>query len=226
MLIRKLQFNIDYFHILTFREQYKEIISPYFSFENLSYEIENENTIHERIRLVFNNEKIALFIRKEGISIVFEGDVTELKDQNGVMKPFWDIFERIKDFQGYSKSHRHSIVVHSVELLEQEKYEEILKTPPYLVLNPFKNLTDFACVYESKSQESEYRFHFGAYSNVDLNRHDLSPFKTKHNSDLKDGTGLLIRCEIKKAEKNPGFGKFKSLLNEAEKICTEYKLST
>ena len=42
----------------------------------------------------FQNEQIALFLRKEGFSIVFEGDTLELEEANGIMKPFWDLFEK------------------------------------------------------------------------------------------------------------------------------------
>ena len=78
MKIRRLQYNIDYTHIITFKEEYKQAVLPYFGFENLRYGIDNENTINESIRLIFSTETIALFIRKEGITFLFEGDIIDL----------------------------------------------------------------------------------------------------------------------------------------------------
>lgn len=104
MKIRRLLYNIDYTHILTFRDEYKAAVLPVFGFENLNYGIDNENTINESIRLIFKNENYALFIRKEGISFLFEGDINDLRNQNGVIRFFWDIYDRIKLFHGYKKT--------------------------------------------------------------------------------------------------------------------------
>ena len=116
MKIRRLQYNIDYVHIITFREEYKQAVTPYFGFDNLSYGIDNENTINESVRLIFKADHFALFARKEGITFLFEGDINNLKNQNGIIKLFWDLYERIKKFRGYKKTSRHSIIVNAVEI--------------------------------------------------------------------------------------------------------------
>jgi len=116
MKIRRIQYNIDYVHIITFREEYKLAIVPYFGFDNLKYGIDNENTINESVRLIFEADHLAIFIRKEGITFLFEGDINDLKNQNGVIKLFWDMYERVKTFRGYKKTSRHSIIVHAVEI--------------------------------------------------------------------------------------------------------------
>ena len=157
MIIRRLQYNIDYTHILTFREEYKQAVLPYFGFDNLRYGIDNENTINEGIRLIFSNEKIALFLRKEGLSFIFEGDVSDLKNQNGVIKFFWDIYENIKKFKGYKKTNRHNLIVHAVKIIDKRKIDEILNDCPYLKLNPFGKLDEFASVYEFKRNDKLYK---------------------------------------------------------------------
>ena len=75
MKITRFQYNIDYIHIITFREEYKLAVSPYFGFDKLRYAIDNENTIHESIRLIFPIEHMAFFIRKEGLTFLFEGSI-------------------------------------------------------------------------------------------------------------------------------------------------------
>lgn len=225
MKIRRLQYNIDYTHIITFREEYKQAVIPYFGFENLRYRIDNENTINESIRLIFSTETIALFIRKEGISFLFEGDIADLKNQTGVIKFFWDIYEKIKTFKGYKKTNRHSLITHAVEIKEKDEINIILDNPPYFKLNPFGALDEFANVYDFKKNEKRYKFTFGNYSEKDIKNHDLTPFKTEYNKDLFDNVGLMCHLEIFDDCKNPSFNKFKTILSDADGIISSYKLS-
>lgn len=223
MKIRRLQYNIDYTHILTFKEEYKNAVIPYFGFDNLRYAIDNENTSNESIRLIFSTETIALFIRKEGITFIFEGDAEDLKNQTGVIKFFWDIYEKIKSFKGYKKSNRHSIIVHSVEIMEKEDVNNLLTENPYLKYNPFGKLDEFASIYEFTKDEKSYKFTFGNYSEKDLKIHDLTPFKTEFNRDLYDNVGLMCRLEIFEDCKSPNFSKFKSLFINAESVISSFK---
>jgi hypothetical protein len=224
MKIRKLQYNIDYTHILTFREEYKDAVLPYFGFDKLRYAIENENTNSEWIRLIFTIEKIALFIRKDGISIVFEGDVNDLKNTTGVMKFFWDIYEKIKSFKGYKKTNRNSLIVHAVGILDAETSKERLQKCPYFAINPFGALEEYAAVYDFQSEREnrKYKFYFGNYSDKDIKNHDLTPFQTEANEDLQSSLGVMCKLDIYEDSNSPTFSKFKSLLKDAEEIISSY----
>lgn len=224
MIIRRLQYNIDYTHILTFKEEYKQVVLPYFGFDNLRYGIDNENTINEGIRLIFSNEKNALFLRKEGFTFLFEGDVNDLKNQNGVIKFFWDIYENIKKFKGYKKTNRHSLIVHAVKIFEKEKIDGILNDCPYFKLNPFGKLDEFASIYEFKKDDKLYKFNFGNFSEKDIKIHDLTPFKTDFNKELFENLGLMCKIEIHEECKAPTFSKFKALLAETESLISSYNL--
>ncbi|MFN8335836.1 MAG: hypothetical protein U0U09_11980 [Cyclobacteriaceae bacterium] len=224
MAIRRLQYQIDYVHIITFKEEYKEAVAPYFAFDNLEYGVDNESTIHESIRLIFKSENIAIILRKEGITFIYEGDVEGLRNQNGIIKIFWDLYEKVKLFKGYSKTVRHHIVAHSVVLSDQEVIDSVIEKKQYLNLNPFGKLDEFACIYQFKKDEFEYKFHFGNYSNKDIKNHDLTPFKTDYNSDLLNSVGFMGRLEIFEVEKTPTFSKFKSLLSKAENVFKEFSL--
>jgi hypothetical protein len=217
MKIRRLQYSIDYVHIITFKDEYREAIAPYFGFDNVEYAIENENTIFEEIRLIFRLEKIALFIKKEGITLVFEGDVEELKNQNGIIKIFWDIYGKIKQFKGYTKTTRHLLIVHSVDIKDAEEVEKTLTDSAYIFVNPFGKLDDFSCIYEFKKDEMLFKITLGNYSSRDIKTHDLLPFRTEYNKDLSKNVGLMVRAEVAKLEREPSFNKFKSLLAILEK---------
>jgi hypothetical protein len=225
MKIRRLQYNIDYTHILTFKEEYKSAIIPYFGLDNLRYGIDNENSINESIRLIFMSETIALFIRKEGITFLFEGDVDDLRNPTGVSKFFWDIYEKIKLFKGYKKTNRHSLIVHAVKIMDKTEVEGILSSTPYFTVNPFGSLNEFATNYEFKKDDKSYKFTFGNFSEKDIKIHDMTPFKTEFNKDLIDNLGVMCKLEIyEDCKAITSFGKFKSLLNDAEGIISSYKL--
>src|SRR4051794_6356509 len=107
MKIRRIQYQIGCTHVLTFKDEYKPAVTPYFPFENVQYGIDNENTIHEQIRLIFKNNNIAIVMKKDGITLIFEGETAELEDETGVIKLFWDLYEKFKLFKGYTKTVSH-----------------------------------------------------------------------------------------------------------------------
>lgn len=216
MAARRIQYQIDFNHIITFKEEYKAAVAPYFGFENLEYAIEAEGSIHEGIRLIFKNENIAFFLRKEALTFIFEGDVEDLKNQNGILKVFFELFEKVKSFSGYTKTIRHCLISHYVVIREKEEIEKILKVNPYLNLNPFGALREFSCLYEFESDSLLYKIQFGNYTNRDIKIHDLTPFKYSKNEDLVDNVGLMARVEIIDIEKIPTFGKFKSLISKSD----------
>jgi len=225
MKTRIIQYNLDYVHILSFREEYKNAVIPYFGLDNLRYGIDNENTINESIRLLYNQEHMAIAFRKEGLTIVYEGEEKDLKNQNGVMKLFWDLFERAQKFKGFRKTVKHSVILKAVEIMDKDKMVDILKNPKYFNVNPFGQMSDFGCIYEFNNNDRFCKFEFGNYSEKDIETHDLSPFRTTENSDLFDGnTGLMCHAEVREDLNNITFSKFKSLLNEAEDIIKRYKI--
>jgi len=176
--------------------------------------------------LIFKNENIAIFLRKEGLTLLFEGDVEELKNQNGIIRFFWELYEKVKSFKGYTRTTRHALTVHAVNIQDRQGIEELLKNNAYFSKNPFQNVSDFSCIYQFKTDDAEFRFEFGNYSEKDIKTHDLTPFKTKFNEDLIDGFGLMGRLDASEIEKNPTFSKFKTLLSKSEKILSlnEFKL--
>ncbi|MCH7535910.1 MAG: hypothetical protein IH948_09270 [Bacteroidetes bacterium] len=137
MKIVRIQYNIEFVHIITFNAEYRAAIAPYFAFDNVRYGIENENTIEERVKLVFTNECVVLFLRKEGINFMYEGNSEELLDPNGIMKLFWDLYERVKLFEGYKGTKRHSLAANAVEIQDKEKVNEFLEDNSYWAHDKF-----------------------------------------------------------------------------------------
>ncbi|MBN2745258.1 MAG: hypothetical protein JXR34_00895 [Bacteroidales bacterium] len=223
MAIRRVQYSIDYVHILTFKEEYKKAVIPYFGFDALRYGIDNENTINESIRLVFEQEKFAIVFRKEGISFIYDGSAEDLKSQNGVMKIFWEMYDRTKSFEGYKRSSKHQLLCHDVNLVDRIEYEKLTKEAPHFSVNPFGALDDFACIYEYKKGAKSYKFEFGNFKNEDIKIQELRFLNSEFNSDLdSDSFGTLCKTEIKEELSNPSFSKFKELLADSESLIKSF----
>lgn len=224
MEIRRVQYSIDYIHIITFREEYKQVILPYFGFDGLRYGIDNENTINESIRLVFPTENMVISVRKDGMTLFYDGSQKDLLNQNGVVKIFWDIYEKIKTLQGYKKTSKHTLICHAVRLTGKDEIDKSLNKNEYFTINPFGKLDEFECTYEFKKDIREYKFQFGNYSDKDIKKHELRFLGSEFNKDLVDGVGFMSRVEIIENIATPNFSKFKSLLSNTEHIISAYKV--
>ena len=222
MKIRRLLYQIDYYHILTFKDQYQDIVNSYFPFENLEYAIDNENSINEQCRLIFKRENIAIVLSKQSLVFLFEGDVSDLKNQNGAIKIFWEIYEKIKGFKNYTKSTKHTILANAVDIKSEEIVNGILDNNKYFTINPFGKIEEFSCNYEFKEKEIAVKFSFGNYTEKDILKQDLIPFKTKFNEDLVNNVGLMSRIEVSEFEKIPSFSKFKTLLIKTEQFLSHF----
>ncbi|MEQ9468024.1 MAG: hypothetical protein RLN88_11470 [Ekhidna sp.] len=64
MKTRKVVYNISYYHILTFSQEYRFALAPFFKLPNLQYGFENQDTFEEGLRLIFKNDHFAAFLAK------------------------------------------------------------------------------------------------------------------------------------------------------------------
>ena len=96
MKLRKLVYSIHYYHVLNFSIEYRNIISPFFSIPNLQYGVDNPNTIEERIRLVFPNDKYAISCNMDTINLIYEGDENGInKSSSEPLDTLFDVFKAL-----------------------------------------------------------------------------------------------------------------------------------
>lgn len=224
MSIRRIQYQIDFIHILTFNQEYRSAINGFFPFEKLEYGIDNENTLLETARLIFKAENMAIILRKEAITFFYEGEIKPLKESTGPLKIFWDLFEKVKKFKDFNSASRHNLILHAVDLKNEDQMKSISKENPYLKQNPFGELSEFACVYEFTQEKVEHKLQIGNFSKKDIKPHELRFFKTEYNSDLLEGIGIMGRLELSEMEKSPTYSKMKSLLIKGEKVFSQFNL--
>jgi hypothetical protein len=221
-MIRRVQYQINFAHILTFSVEYRRIFAPYFGFENIQYGIERENTHNEGIRLIFKSEHYGFVANKEGITMIYEGNPDDLKNANGTVRHFWEIYDKIRAMTGYTRTTRHHITIDTVEITDAQMASSMQND--YLKINPFGQLNEFACVYEFHKDDASYKLQVGNFSDRDIQIRDLMPFQTSWNADLIDGKGHTARLEITEEDKSPTYGKFKSMLAKSESIFEKFNL--
>jgi hypothetical protein len=213
MKIRRIQYNIYYTHILTFKEDYKKLASPFFAYDNVQYAIENAGTLNEGIRLIFNDFFSLIQFRKDGISIVCEGDFAQLSGNGeGIIHEFFSLYEHTSKLECFGKTIKHELIVRSVDI------KEVIDISKYLPINPVKEpLIDFACVYHFNYKDYETYVTTGNFVQTDITRYELSLFNTERNKDLKDAeNGKMIEVKISSSETSPDISKFNLLAGSAE----------
>lgn len=218
MTIRKITYNISYIHILTFREHYKSIIAPYFEYEPLRYGIDDENTRNESIRLIFENEGFIIHAKKEGLLFMYEGEISDVKKNNPIIDIFFEIFEKIKNIDGFAKTKRHELITDAVAIVE----EEAIHNYPNYLYNPFGKLKEYATIFEFEKEAKKIRFQFGNFSDSDIKKQNISPLNTDFNKELIGKIGLMCQVNIKEDITNSSFTKFKNVLKESETIIENY----
>jgi hypothetical protein len=223
MKVRKTAYNVDYFHLLTFKDYYREVISPYFNHPNLQYGIDAENTVNESIRLIYKNESFTFQFRKDGATFIYEGDVADLKKSNPVLTIYFDILDKIRKIPGFTVIKRHKLTLTCVEVLEEGKVDELLLKNEY-TFNPFGKLKDFGTILEWEEKTKKCRMEFGSFSESDIKKYDISPFKTKHNKELPGSKGLMCQFTINDELNSVSHSQLKSLIQESESFISKIKV--
>jgi hypothetical protein len=221
MKARKLQYSIDYTHVLTFREHYKELVYPAFGRENAQYAIDNENTQLENIRLIFPVESYILQLRRDGMTMIYEGDIAYLKRSNVATDTFFEIYERLKKIPQFTKTVRQKINIDFVEIQPKEEFESQLRQNSFIA-KPFSNLTEFGVVMDFTRTGLQYHIKFGNFSETDIQKFNISPLNSEFNKELGGKFGLMANVNVIESTNTVSHSKMKELISAAEAIINEY----
>jgi len=209
--------------MLTFRHEYQKIVAPYFSFKDMRYAVDNDETLDEMFRLVFPNEGIVIYFRKEGVIFLYEGD-SDMVATHPIFDIFWQICDKMKSISSFAGIAKHTLILHAVDIKESEDIAKFENNPRFKLYNPFGILDDFNIRYEfSKDADNDkVKFNFGRFYKEDIARHELMPFRTEFNKDLETGIGLMCRLEISRKDKHPTVSKFKQLYSDSKKMINDF----
>ena len=232
MKIRRFQYDIEYSHILTFQDYYRDKIAPYFKIDNLRYGFDNLGTIDEAIKLVFLDTNCVIHCSKGAIRIMYEGSPDDfIKGGSPQYDLFNGILNSIKEISGFGKIVRHNLHLQAVEIFEtnsitNELDHSKLKESKYIKILPLTNPSQFAIVFEEGNEEiGDYsKIQFGNFSKKDIKTYDLSPFETDWNKDLfSENSGYI--CDVRSRKLTTTFSKsnFKILFEEIQELIKKFE---
>ena len=154
-----------------------------------------------------------MHFRKDGITIMFEGSEAEFTGDGSLIKEFFTMYEHITKLECFNRATKHELVVYAVDTtIESEEHE-------YLAKNPIQqDLIEYACVYHYKLNNYDIHFTIGNFIKNDVEKYDLSPFKTKNNEDLFDSTkGKMCEVKVIELEHDPSLNKLKKVIRDVNK---------
>jgi len=217
MKIRKIQYNINYSHILSFKDEYKKITAPYFGWNHVRYSIDQYNSIHEALRLIFTDYDTVMHFRKDGITIMFEGDENTFFSDSSLIKEYFTMYESIVALDCFTKTQKHDLLIYGVDT-ENPAYSS-----DYLKVKCPEELIDFACTYHYNYKNYEIHKTIGDFIPSDIEKYELSPFKTKQNQDLFEvERGKMCEFRMIEITHEPSLPKLKKLITEANKQIDKF----
>ncbi len=218
----KTQIEIQYTHILDFRERYKAIISPYLKLAEFT--INNTDSIQESVVLSFKEEGYRLDIRWDRIVFWCDGKPENIFDSQGPLIHFFEIFEKIKSFDKFGKINFTALISWFVQLIDktnddiQSEYIEHYFKNDFSTLTPIK-IEDIGIVIELKDGDSRFNFRSGPFKQAtDIKKFNLTPLSVENLSKYLNLRGLLIDTSYFDVSKNSNFSLLKRLDQKAKAI--------
>jgi hypothetical protein len=96
----KFQFEVRYTHILDFNQIGRGIIAPFVKLST-GFNIGNEGTVEELIRLEFAHDKFAMEFRWDRAFVYTEGDLSRFNEETSSINIFFKILKKLKDHQSF-----------------------------------------------------------------------------------------------------------------------------
>lgn len=232
MKIRRIQYQINFTHIITFAQEYKPIIAKLFAIDGMQYAIDRPGTIDETARLIFPNDNVLIQLSKESLILAYEGNVDQLNTSHPFVEVFYGLYEDVKGFIGYTRTANHTLRSYAVAILgstdETDELEMVNTNVDQLVcLNPFGGLNEFACTYNFDKPLGNCNVVVGNYNEKDIAKFDLSPFKAQENADLfGNNIGMMAETTIVGTESAPNRSKFLGLIKLNKELLAEFPYSS
>ncbi|MGE0562769.1 MAG: hypothetical protein AB7O47_13200 [Flavobacteriales bacterium] len=227
LLVPAFQVEIRYNHILNFSQIAREILSPYVKLSQ-SIKIENQNTLHEKVILNFEEENYTITANWDRLIFRGQGSLEKYYANNSAIEmPFFSILEKFKELSVFGSVQNILIAVNFLTKIESNK-EELLKLfkERYLTDASNKILTqdynDIAITLEKREENNELSISFGPYFGFNdlLTRHVL-PVNLESIKQEMDFMGILIEYKCFEKCNDIDFSKFKSLMNSATKTANK-----
>jgi len=199
----RFQFEIRYTPILNFNSVYKELLSPYLKLAS-GFKIHGQNSPQEHIELIFEEDHFHIDARWDRLIFVTEGDLANLTDDTSITKIYFEIFDKFKGIKTFGKVNNYVTYAVGVDTRADSSKEEIITNfkSTYLKDEALKFVSneidpDIAITYEYERDDINHFISFGPYLyESDLNRRNLSPYKSEDVSEIHSSNGYMIEYRI------------------------------
>lgn len=222
MIVPKLQFQVKYTHIMSFKDIIRNELASYIKLAD-AFGISNENTYEEAIKFDFHTSQISVECTWDNILLTAEGVFENFNSNINQFEIFFKILESIKENKNFDRVKSFVYVLNAVKGNEKDN----ISIEQNKIMNNYINgnigdllpqWNDFALTIEKKKEDGFESVNLGPFDQSDIKKHDLLPFKsTQLIDELKNGqTMLQHRILTVTDEVNPKV--IRDLLNKSASI--------
>lgn len=230
MEIVKVIYQIRYPKMLNFKDIYKEIINPYFTYPNAKFSISNEGTHIESIRMTFPESYHHLVFTYDTIGFNFDGTTEELKVNGSHINICFDIYKKLKEISTFNEVSSELIEIIAIKELDEAQQQILDKfIDTHKLINIYKEMSDTGIVLEGSEKDMTGRIEYGPFNaKTDIENMNLFSLDQKKNVEYLDKQGIIISSRLqRKADNKIDKGTFLSLCkkseNYIEKIIDNYE---
>lgn len=191
-------YDIAYYQILDFQSFYRKIINPYFIIPSAKYQIFEENTINEHIRLTLSDSRNYLMFTNTRISFHYDGPNTDLEKSSSNIKDCYSLLSALKEKSNFYENAFETIQCYALKEYDMayDELADLMKTQ-----NNFDTLdsyTDVGIFKQGGYKGYEVDLQYGLYVHEkDSKREGLFTLDTEMRHKYSDKTAILVRCRLK-----------------------------
>lgn len=212
------QFEIRYSPIFNFPLVSREIIGPYIS-RTSSINMQEENSIKERITLNFDNDTNSIVFLWDRMLFNTSYGIFGLKNNNSVIEePFFSLFSKIsalKSFEQVKNCLFYSVAVNVSKNYDNNKFATEFLQPTIKSILPFD---DNAVTLAKEENDNITNLNFGPYMGIeDLRKRGLK-YPLNQQEALNASGGILVDLKIVKVLNSINFKSYQKIFSESNSI--------
>lgn len=214
------QFEIRYQHILNFSQIARKVLSPYVRLAQ-SINLENQNTVNERVILNFEDEDYTIIANWDRILIKAQGETKKYTAKNSPIEaPFFSMLEHIRKLEEFGSITSVLFAMNAIKKLDKKEEDLVDHVIEKAVSNEaskiLDNTTDLALQLTDKKSGLEQSVTFGPYfGEHELTKRAIIPVNIESLGDI-DFFGGMVEYKYFETRKDVSFTDFEKIVKEAE----------
>lgn len=211
------QFEIRFSKLLDFASAVKEIVAPFVPMA-LDVQLENENSINCKCRLIFS--EYHLYISWDRLIIKYDGDLSSLRENNSIVEqPFFNLLGRIENTKGFGEISNCLIVSLFIEHFGDLKESDIVEnfTDKYFKMENldelFSNPSDACLILEKRVEDKQINIQYGPYLGIEDIRKRIEMPRNQDVINQLDKIGEMLEVKIFETKSAVTFKDYKQYLD-------------